>query len=191
MKQPNKRTENVALKPLERFILSNISSALSSITQDEVDWCVGHILTAKKVFLYGVGRSGLVGKAFAMRLVQMGLQAFFIGETVSPVVTKDDMAIIISNTGETISAIQTANILRRVGADVIVITGDRTSNLARAGNIVIHIEVPSSKKKSQYAPLGTLFEDSSLIFFDLLVPLLMERLNETEASLRRRHAIWV
>jgi len=191
MKQPSKEPEKLPLKQLGKFILSNISSALDSVTQDEMDWCIDHILGAKKVFLYGVGRSGLVGKAFAMRLVQMGLQAFFIGETVSPVVTKEDLAIIISNTGETTSAIQTANILRRVGAEVIVISGDRTSNLARAGNMIIHIDVPSSSKRKLYAPLGTLFEDASLIFFDLMVPLLMVRLKETEESLRRRHAIWV
>lgn len=191
MKKPSKEQEKVLLKQLEKFILGNISSALDSVTQEEMDWCIDHILSAKKVFLYGVGRSGLVGKAFAMRLVQMGLQAFFIGETVSPVVTKEDLAIIISNTGETISAIQTANILRRVGAEVIVVSGDRTSNLARAGNMVIHIDVPSTNKRKHYAPLGTLFEDASLIFFDLIVPLLMARLNETEESLRRRHAIWV
>jgi len=176
---------------IERFLLNSISSALSKITPEEIEWCVEHILRAKKVFLYGVGRSGLMGKAFAMRLVQMGLQAFFIGETVSPVVTKEDIAIMISNTGETISTIQTANILRRVGAEVIVVTGDKGSNLARAGNLVIHIDVPSSGKRRDYAPLGTLFEDASLIFFDTLVPYLMERLNETEDSLRRRHAIWV
>jgi 6-phospho-3-hexuloisomerase len=41
------------------------------------------------------------------------------------------------------------------------------------------------------APLGTIFELSCMVMLDSMVPLLMTRLDQDEASLRRRHAIWV
>lgn len=46
-------------------------------------------------------------------------------------------------------------------------------------------------EKKRNAPLGTIFEDATLIFFDSLIPLIMEQTGQNESSLERRHAIWV
>ncbi|MCK4757812.1 MAG: SIS domain-containing protein [Thermoplasmata archaeon] len=148
------------------------------------------MLKSKKIFIYGVGRSGLVAKAFAIRLVQLGLKVFFIGETVTPIVEPDDFVIIISKTGQTMSAIQTANIVGRVGSTVAVITAKETSKLAHASNILIHLKA-NNNIKSNLAPLGTLFEDTAMVFLDALVPDIMAKLGETENNMRARHAIWV
>lgn len=185
------RAEMKRPSSVRRFILSSISSSLSSVDDALAERCADLILSGKKVFVYGVGRSGLIGRAFAMRLVQLGLHAFFIGETITPIVTEEDICILVSNTGTTMSAVQTANIVRRVGADVIVLTGNPTSKLAHAGTIVIPIITSSSARQKVCAPLGTLFEDAVLVFLDSMIPFLMAKLNETEASMRRRHAIWV
>jgi len=50
---------------------------------------------------------------------------------------------------------------------------------------------PRDEQKKRNAPLGTIFEASSMVMMDSMVPLLMAKLNQDEASLRRRHAIWV
>ena len=151
---------------------------------------IDRILDSKKIFIYGVGRSGLVGKAFAIRLVQLGLRVFFIGETITPIVEPDDFVIVISKTGQTMSAIQTANIVGRVGANVAVITAKDTSKLAHASSILITLK-DTNNSKTELAPLGTLFEDTALIFLDSLIPEIMKRLGETEKNMRARHAIWV
>lgn len=155
------------------------------------DTFVDTILSARKVFLYGVGRSGLIAKAFAIRLVQMGLEVFFVGETVTPIVDEGNVVIIVSYTGETMSAIQTANIVRRVGAKVVTITANAHSKLASASNLVILIHPPKDEEKRRLAPLGTLFEDTTLIYLDAIVATLMEKLGQSEGSMRKRHAIWV
>ncbi|RLG56732.1 MAG: capsule biosynthesis protein, partial [Candidatus Hydrothermarchaeota archaeon] len=82
-----------------------------------------------------------MSKAFAIRLVQLGLKVFFIGETITPIVEENDVVIIVSNTGETMSAIQTANIVRRLGAKAIAITATEHSKLAHAASSVIHLRV--------------------------------------------------
>src|SRR5439155_87329 len=86
------------------------------------------LTSAKKLFVYGVGRSGLAARAFAMRMVQLGIDCYFIGETITPVVGDGDAVLIVSNTGSTMSAIQVAHIARRVGAKVIAVTGRRPRN---------------------------------------------------------------
>jgi 6-phospho-3-hexuloisomerase len=173
------------------YIIKNIEEVLSIDQSATVDRMMALITKANKVFLYGVGRSGLVGKAFAIRLVQLGLKVFFIGETITPIVEQDDLVIIISNTGETMSAIQTANIARRVGSTVVVITSNDHSKLAHAANIVVCLKPKRNDKKESLAPLGTLFEASVFLFLDGLVALLMEILQKSETDMRRMHAIWV
>ena len=151
------------------------------------------IMSADKIFLYGVGRSGLVAKAFAIRLVQLGLNVFFIGESNTPMVEKDSVVIILSNTGQTMSAVQTANITRRIGAKVIGITSNDHSKLAIAASdvIVLADDIPDSEERKTYAPLGTVFEQATGLLLDAILSVLMKRLGEDEASMRKRHAIWV
>lgn len=173
-----------------RYIVAQLEKLLGE-DEGAVDGAVALIVAAKRIFVYGVGRSGLVARAFAMRLVQLGLDCFFIGETITPIVKSGDLVIIVSNTGSTMSAVQTANIARRVGAKVLVVVGSRHSKLAQASNVVLCIEGKRGDRKAKYAPLGTLFEDASLILLDGVVAQVMEKLGETEASMRGRHAIMV
>jgi 6-phospho-3-hexuloisomerase len=172
------------------YILERIKTTFADEVEN-TDKFVDYILQSKKVFIYGVGRSGLIAKAFSIRLVQMGLEVYFIGETITPIVEEGHVVVIVSYTGETMSAIQTANIVRRVGAKVVAITANSGSKLAGASNLVILIHPPKDDDKKRLAPLGTLFEDATLIYLDGIVAMLMEKLGQSEGAMRKRHAIWV
>jgi 6-phospho-3-hexuloisomerase len=172
------------------FIVDNVKKTFETEIEN-TDKFVDYIISSRKVFIYGVGRSGLIGKAFAIRLVQMGLEVFFIGETVTPIVEEGSVVVIVSYTGETMSAMQTANIVRRVGAKVVSITAHAHSKLAGASNLVILINPPKDEERKRLAPLGTLFEDATLIYLDSIVAMLMEKLGQSEGGMRKRHAIWV
>lgn len=174
-----------------KYITNTLQDVLANNDSAQIDLVIDYILDAKKVFVYGVGRSGHVGKGFAMRLVQLGLKAYFIGETITPIVEEGDAALIISNTGETMSAIQTGNIVRRVGAKVVVVTSQKKSKLAHVANIVVCIPIDDENRRKELAPLGTLFEDSSMIYLDGVISELMKKLGESEESMRNRHAIMV
>ena len=178
-------------KDATSFILKALAKMLSEDRSAEVNAAVDLVTKAPKIFVYGVGRSGLVARAFAMRLVQLGLKCFFIGETITPIVEAGDCVLIVSNTGATMSAVQTANIARRVGATVVSVTGNRTSKLAHASNVVVTVREEAGPEVSKYAPLATLFEDATLILLDGVVAQVMERLGENESTMRARHAIMV
>jgi 6-phospho-3-hexuloisomerase len=171
-----------------------ITKSIQQIFKEDIentDKFVDSIIGSRRIFIYGVGRSGLIAKAFAIRLVQMGLEVYFVGETITPIVEEGHLVIIVSYTGETMSAIQTANIVRRVGAKVITITAGAHSKLASASNQVVVIDPPKDEDRKRLAPLGTLFEDATLIYLDSIVAQLMEKLGQSEGSMRKRHAIWV
>jgi len=173
------------------YIVTEAQKALDGVDDGAVDTFVDAIIGAKKIFVYGVGRSGMVAKAFAIRLVQLGLDVHMIGETTTPIVESSDLVLIVSNTGETMSAIQTANIVGRIGAKVALVTANAHSKLASASSIVVELPVQRDENRPKYAPLGTLFEASAFLFLDSLVPVLMKKLDQTEHMMRRRHAIWV
>lgn len=173
------------------YLLQALGRMLSEDRSKEIAQAVGVVTKAKKLFVYGVGRSGLAARAFAMRMVQLGLDCYFIGETITPVVSEGDAVLIVSNTGSTMSAIQVANIARRVGAKVITVTGQKTSKLAHASNVVLVLQEDHDAPRARLAPLGTLFEDATLLLLDGVVAQVMQRLGQTEADMLGRHAIMV
>ena len=170
-------------------ILSSAEKALDKIPEELVDKASKFIINSKQIFVYGSGRSGLVGKFFAMRLVQLGMTSYFIGETITPIVTKDDCVVLISNTGKTKSTLLVASVVKRIGAKIIALTSNADSPLAKYADLVIPISPDNSR--GDLAPLGTLFEISTVIFLDSLISELMFRTGQSEEDLRRRHAIWV
>ena len=171
-------------------LLDSIREAVCSIDDGKQDVLIDSLLEARTVFIYGSGRSGLVGQLFAVRLVQIGLDVHFVGDMTTPIIGKEDLTILISNTGETMSAVQTANIARRIGSKVICVTGNPSSKLAHASNVVIEVK-HDGNDDSNYAPLGTVFEDAVSIFFDSIIPCIMKKKGITENDMRKRHAIWV
>lgn len=149
------------------------------------------IMDSRKVFVYGSGRSGLIGQLFAVRLVQLGYDVHFVGEMTTPIIGPKDLTILISNTGRTSSVVQTAVIARRIGSHVVCLTGNADSELAHNSDATILLDIPDDPAMSNVAPLGTVFEDSAHLFFESLIPDLMEMENATEEEMRNRHAIWV
>ncbi len=175
----------------QRFIAEQVSEAIDRIEPVTIQRVVELLARAPATFVYGAGRSGIIGRAFAMRLVQLGLTAYVIGESVTPIVRRGDAVVILSGRGESYSSIQTANIVRREGASLVVITGRASSKLAHAATVLLPIDFPEDGERARFAPLGTLFESASLRLTDALIAELMAERGESEESMRRRHAIMV
>lgn len=175
----------------QEYISRRVTAALDAVPPERIVLAVEMLQRAPAIFVYGAGRSGIIGRAFAMRLVQVGCTAFVIGESVTPIVRRGDAVVIFSGRGESQSSIQSANIVRREGADLLVITGRENSKLAHAATLLIPLEFPEETARAASAPLGTLFESASLLFADALIAELMHARGESEASMRRRHAIMV
>ncbi|HTW55869.1 MAG TPA: SIS domain-containing protein [Thermoplasmata archaeon] len=175
----------------QRYIGDRVTAALARVDREAVARALEILGRAPQVFVYGAGRSGIVGRAFAMRLVQAGLRAYVIGESVTPIVGPGDAVFIVSGQGESYSSIQTANIVRREGAQLIVLTSRPGSKIAHTASLLILIEFEEDPERPRLAPLGTLFESACLRLTDGLIAELVRARGETEESMRRRHAIMV
>ena len=170
-------------------IVSQCVTALSAVPQESRDVLADEIVKARTVFIFGVGRSGLVAQSFAVRMVQLGLRVNFIGDMTTPLISDKDLVILVSNSGTTMSVVKTAEIARRIGTHVVSISGSDDNSLAH--NSDHNIVIATDARDGRTSPLGTVFEDATMLFFDSMVPQLMNALGMTEEDMRARHAIWV
>jgi len=135
-----------------------------------------------RILVMGAGRSGLVGRAFAMRLLHLGYQVAVLGETIIPRIRENDLVMALSGSGRTRLIVTAAEAAKHVGARIIAVTSYPDSPLAKLADIIV--VVPGRTKIA----LGTLFEDTLLVFLDGISVELMRRLGKTEEDLRNVHA---
>ena len=110
------------MKTSIKAILDNIESAQDFLDEKAIDEFEDIIINSKNIFVTGAGRSGLAAKAFAMRLMHLGLSAYVVGETISPAIYEDDCIIAISGSGETNTIVSAAKIAKNRGSKVLTLT---------------------------------------------------------------------
>lgn len=182
-------------------ILEHINQVAESIRLEQVRGFVDAMIGANKIFIYGAGRSGLVGKAFAMRLMHLDFNVYVVGETITPAFEPGDLLIAISGSGETKSIVDAAEIAKKQGGKVVAITSYANSTLGTLSDVVVEIpgrtkaDIPTDyiarqmlTKYKWIAPMGTLFEDSTMIFLDGVIALLMATFQKTEKDMKKKHA---
>ncbi|WP_028376165.1 6-phospho-3-hexuloisomerase [Leeuwenhoekiella sp. MAR_2009_132] len=158
---------------------------------EELRNLVAPITNAGSIFLIGMGRSGLMMQAAAMRLMHLGFDAYVVGETTTPAIQEGDLLIAGSGSGTTATVIRAAETAKEVGAEVVSFTTDKTSKLAALSRYVVHI--PAARKEAhnntiseQYA--GSLFEQGLLLFFDALIQTLWKVDGSSAETLYKRHS---
>lgn len=178
-----------------RAIAEAVEEVSEELDRGDVEEFVESVLDAGTLFLMGAGRSGLVAKAFAMRLMHLGLNVHVVGEPTTPLHDGDDLVVAISGSGETSSMVDMGKIVSNSrGTELALVTADANSTLAGMSDHVVELDlegVPSSVDPGQLsglAPLGTLFEATVFVFLDGVISMLMDRLGQGEDDLERRHA---
>lgn len=174
-------------------ILAELQTTLPQVSTESSDRLIEAIMEADKIFVSGAGRSGLVLKAFAMRLMHLGFQVHVVGETTAPSITPNDLLLIGSGSGTTNTLVVIANEARRVGAKVALITSRAESSLGQVADIVLTIPASTPKVANpiypqSIQPMGSLFEQAMLLTLDALVLRLMAKTNRDSEAMFMRHA---
>lgn len=136
------------------------------------------MLSSKKIFVAGAGRSGLMGKAFVMRMMYMGKDAYVVGETVTANLEEGDLHIIGTGSGETITLVPVAEKAKSLGGKVAAVTIAPESAIGKLADITVtlpgQIKDQSDGEYQTIQPMGSLFEQTMLLFFDALILRVME-----------------
>ena len=176
---------------LMRILTSCMEYVITMIDTTQTEKLIQEILSAEHIYLSGAGRSGYVAKAFAMRLTHLKLDAFVVGETVTPAFKSKDLLIAFSGSGKTLSTVEGCQKAREIGGRVCLITSHENSPLATLADCIVvlntnttdhaeddfEIRQLTGKHRSMaapVAPLATLFETAALILSDATIAAIME-----------------
>lgn len=185
-------------------IVDGVLDAIENVDPGQLDALIEDLVRVRgegrTLLIVGAGRSSLVGRAFAMRLMHLDFNVYIMGETITPSMEEGDVALIISGSGSTRLPVTVADMARSLGVRVLAVTSNPDSQLGRVADLAVVVpgrskaaledEYHSRQILGQHeslTPMGTLFENACMVFLDSLIAELMERLALTERDLRDRH----
>ncbi|MHC5021912.1 MAG: 6-phospho-3-hexuloisomerase [Planctomycetota bacterium] len=180
-----------APKEPETVILEELARVLGKIPKGVTAEFKDQLLTAEQIFVVGRGRTGLVAGAFAMRLMHLGLKVFIVGEITTPKIGPRDLLIACSGGGSARTVQQMCDIAKRARAAIAVLSYNPKAAIARHATVFVQIATPnlraSGSARRTAQPLGSLFEQALLIYFDGLVLRLMDRMRISADDMAARH----
>lgn len=173
------------------LVAGEISDTAAQVDGDRLAAMTASIRSADRVFVAGAGRSGLVLRMAAMRLMHLGLNVHVAGDTTTPAIRAGDVLLVASGSGSTSGVVKAAETAAAAGARVAAVTTNPDSRVADlADSLVI---VPAAQKTDhgssvtrQYS--GSLFEQ---VLFVLTEAIFQTIWNDTDApaeELWLRHA---
>lgn len=180
------------IEALYDLILEEIEVNIKKIDFDKTKQLADLIVDKHKnrIFLAGKGRSGLISKTFAMRLLHLGFNVSVIGEITTPPIKKDDLCIISSGSGSYVIDKGNKNF------ELIGITANKDSKLANNADlsIILSADTKTRDKLSvieqfvSVQPMGSLFEQLLFFFLEGIVLYLMIRMSVFGTEMFSRHA---
>jgi 6-phospho-3-hexuloisomerase len=176
-----------------RGAIEDLSRVLRGVTDASLRKFEHEILASRRVFVTGVGRTGLMARGFAMRLMHLGRRVYHVGDVITPAISPDDLLVICSRTGRSKVLAYYVQIARKAGARVAVVTAFPESPVAARAHVVLAIDdrpaqqMRRRRDDGRALPLGSLFEQALLVVLDQVVVDLMGTLGLTEADMAGTH----
>ncbi len=174
---------------LVETVLREHREVLLDVRDEEVEQFLDAIAGAKCIQVFGMGRMKCAVRAFVMRLMHMGLDAHVVFDTTCPNIGPGDLLIV--NSGCTTIGYTVMEFAMKLGAKVVAITTNPHSKTAKLCDFTVSLrgqvlggreyEIPSIQ------PGADLFEQTIFVFEDIIIQLLMKKLNITAEQMVKRH----
>ena len=174
---------------LARQVLKEHEQVLLDVNDEEVDRLLDAIAEANCIQVFGMGRMKCAVRAFVMRLMHMGLDAHVVYDTTCPNIGPGDLLIV--NAACTTIGYTVMQFAAKLGARVVAITANPHSKAAALCDFTVSLrgqvhggrdyEIPSVQ------PMAALFEQTIFVFEDIVIQLLMKKLNITAEQMATRH----
>ena len=126
---------------------------------EEFDKAIDILYNCKgRVIVTGMGKSGLIGRKIAATLTSTGTPSYFLHPAESThgdsgIITRNDVVIAISNSGETQELLNLLPLIKRFGVTMIGMTGKMNSTLAHSSDVTLDISVEREACPLNKAPL--------------------------------------
>jgi 6-phospho-3-hexuloisomerase len=172
------------LHQLTDGLSDELKGVLRGVRDEDVKSLEREIQRRGSIFTTGAGRTFILMRPFAMRLMQYGFNSHIVGETTTPRMNKNDLLLAASARGATVGVIRRAEEARALGGRVFAITSNPDSPLIRiaTGTLII----PAPKRTIQF---GTnWFEQGMFLLLEAISLRLAKKRGITIEKLMVRHA---
>ncbi|OAY46033.1 3-hexulose-6-phosphate isomerase [Manihot esculenta] len=146
-----------------------------------------------RVFLYGVGREGLMLKALCMRLAHLGLSTHFVFDMTTPPITSNDLFIASAGPGGFSTVDALCSLARSKGAKVLLLTAQPESgSCVKHASVVCYVPAQTMAtdeevKSRPLLPMGSVYEGALFVLFEMVIYKLGEVLGQSPETIRSRH----
>ena len=179
------------LHALAEAALKDLEGVFKAMPADALDGLIEEIVAAKRIVVFGLGREGLQMRGFAMRLFHMGRNVAVWGDMTTPEVGPGDPFLVSAGPGDLATARALADAAKRAGARTALVTAQPRGELARRVDVVTVIPAQTMADdhgaQPSVLPMGSLFEVSQMLAFELAILKLRPRFHETAETMRARH----
>ncbi|MEP6701388.1 MAG: KpsF/GutQ family sugar-phosphate isomerase [Betaproteobacteria bacterium] len=182
------------LLALARRVLATEAAAISALQDrlgDDFLRAVQIVLACKgRVVVSGIGKSGHVARKIASTLASTGTPAFFVhaAEAIHGdlgMITREDVVIALSNSGESAELLAIVPLIKRQGAQLIALTGDKDSSLARHADARLDAAVDTEACPLGLAPTAS--TSAALALGDALALALLDARGFSADDFARSH----
>jgi arabinose-5-phosphate isomerase len=173
------RLEADALRALEQRLDASFAAAVRFILE-----------TRGRVVVSGIGKSGIIGRKIAATLTSTGTPAFFVHPVEGlhgdlGIVGRDDVAILLSKSGESSELTGMVEYLSRLGVSIIALTARPKSSLGRAADVVLDCSVDEEACPFDVTPTAS--TTAALAMGDALAVALLQSRGFTREDFAQLH----
>ncbi|GHB69673.1 6-phospho 3-hexuloisomerase [Streptomyces viridiviolaceus] len=185
-------TDHATTHALKTQILTEIEKVLAALDDSALESLAKVLLDAGRIFVTGEGRSGFMAKAFAMRLMHLGLPVHVVGETTTPAVGAGATVVAVSGSGTTAGTVRVAEQALAAGARVHAVTTAPDSPLGELAATTLVVPAATKYRRPGEAesvqPLSSLFDQATHIALDVVALRLAGLLSVDNDTARKAHA---
>ncbi|KRK73941.1 6-phospho-3-hexuloisomerase [Lacticaseibacillus nasuensis] len=171
-------------------VVKEVDTVMGMVDETQLTAAEQVIQKDKRIFVLGAGRSGLMAKGFAMRLMHIGYTVYVIGETITPSIQPGDVLVAVSGSGKTGTVLEPAEKAKANGVAVVAVTSKADSPLGQIGDATL--VVPGATKGGDGVKsiqlLSTLFDQSVHITLDVLCLMLSRRDHVSNDAAKAEHS---
>jgi 6-phospho-3-hexuloisomerase len=176
----------------KNLVLDELALALGSIKDSDIEHLKNELLKADRVFFVGIGRVMLALQCIAKRMSHVGIHTHCIGEITEPAITDKDILIAASGSGSSIIPLAIAKKAKALGARVAYLGSNPKSPLSKTADFTVRIPVKTKLNLKgeipSVQPMTSLFEQTLLLFGDILAQLIIEERHIDIDELWKYHA---
>jgi 6-phospho-3-hexuloisomerase len=173
-------------------VVAELGEVFDRLPSDQIEAALDALETHQRIFVLGIGREGLASKAFAMRLTHLGKTVHWGWDDTTPAVTADDLFVMPTGPANIPHLDYVAEQVKKTGATLLVATAVPEGPTARRADVVVTIPARTygaddADVVDTVQPMGSLFEQSLWIFWDVLYLTLVQRTGARFEDLIARH----